>query len=71
MDDQKFTPLTGKITYTGADTQHISLLRDEGETLNGVKMEVGKTYPLNHGDIIETKGRVIGADNLKWSFRDE
>jgi len=69
-ENQKFTPLTGKITYQGKDTQYISILKDEGETLNGVKMEVGKSYPLNNGDIIETPTKPICSDDLKWSFSE-
>ena len=71
MSNSSFTPLTGKITYTGADTQTIEMLKDDGSTLNGVKMEVGKSYTLTHGDIIDTPTKPIGADDLKWKFEHE
>lgn len=67
--DEKFTILSGCITYSGAG-EKIAVVSTGNYSINGVKMIHCREYILRDGDILKDEDFTgIQAKDLKWNFK--
>ena len=69
MEDERFTPMAGDVTYQGSSSSDVTYSGEDGRfTLNGKPIKNGEVFQMENGDIIKDT-EFKGMGKSKWEFR--